>query len=314
MKDEFLWAQKYRPRKVSDSILPDDLKTTFQGFVDKGNVPNLILSGRPGVGKTTLALAMLEEIGSDYLMINGSLDAGIDTLRNEIANFASSLSLGGGRKFVILDEADYLSATKVQPALRGFVEEFSNNCGFILTCNYRNRIIPALSESRFSVINFDSGFEPKPRLLKKLHARLREILEAEGITYDDQAVAALMMKFFPDFRRILNELQLYASGGKIDSGVLVAFEDTEIDSVVDMIKTQNFDALRRWVAENKDIDQNALMSRLYKKLSELLATVALAEVVVILSKYMAQSTMVADKEINIAACLADILIAEPEFK
>ena len=221
MREDFLWVEKYRPRKVADTVLPAELKATFQQFVNDGVVPNLMLTGRAGTGKTTIARAMLEELGCDYIVINGSLNGNIDTLRFEIQNFASSVSLSGGRKYVILDEADYLNANSTQPALRNFMEEFSKNCGFILTCNYPNRVIPAL-HSRCSIVNFKIPNVEKPKLAAGFYRRVVDILTGEGITFEAKVVAAIVEKHFPDFRRTLNELQRYSSNSDktIDAGIL----------------------------------------------------------------------------------------------
>ena len=219
MREDFLWVEKYRPKTVEDTILPVDLKRTFQNFVDQGNIPNLILAGSAGVGKTTIARAMLEQLGCDYIVINGSMNGNIDTLRNEILSFASSMSFSGGRKYVILDEADYLNANSTQPALRNFMEEFSKNCGFILTCNFRNRIIDPL-HSRCSVIDFKIGKADMAKLAAQFFKRVITILDSENVKYEQQVVAEVINKHFPDWRRVLNELQRYSATGAIDTGLL----------------------------------------------------------------------------------------------
>lgn len=225
--ETFLWVEKYRPSTIRDCILPDDLKKTFTEFVNDKHIPNLILSGGPGVGKTTVAKAMLEEIGATYMMINGSEESGIDVLRTKIKNFASTVSLEGGRKYIILDEADYLNAQSTQPALRGFMEEFHKNCGFILTCNYKNRLIPPL-HSRCSVVDFIIPKDQKPKLAQEFFARVQTVLTKEDVKFDPKAVAELLNKFFPDWRRVLNELQRYAASGIIDAGILVNISDSNI--------------------------------------------------------------------------------------
>jgi len=307
VKEQFLWVEKYRPKTISDTILPEELKATFQQFVDQKNIPNLILSGSAGVGKTTVARAMLEELECDYIVINGSMNGNIDTLRNEILNFASSVSLSGGRKYVILDEADYLNANSTQPALRNFMEEFSRNCGFILTCNFKNRIIEPL-HSRCSVIDFKLSKSASAKLAAQFFKRVEKILSNENIEYDRAVVAEVITKFFPDWRRVLNELQRYAATGKIDSGILGNIKDLEIDNVYKMLKEKNFTALRKWVAENSDIEQAEVFKRLYESADQYMTSNGVPHLVLILSKYQYQAAFVADPEINIIGCFTEILI------
>ena len=245
MREEFLWVEKYRPHKIADCVLPENLKNTFQKFVDDGNIPNLLLSGSAGVGKTTVARAMLDEINADYIVINGSMNGNIDTLRNDIRNFAATVSFGGGRKYVILDESDYLNANSTQPALRNFMEEFSSNCGFILTCNFVNRIIDPL-HSRCSVIEFKIDAKEKATLAKEFLLRACDILTTEGITYDKKVLAEVIMKHFPDWRRVLNELQRYAASGNIDSGILASVDNVEIKELVKYLKACEFESMRKW--------------------------------------------------------------------
>ena len=256
MRDEFLYVEKYRPKKVSDTILPIELKKTFQQFVDNGNIPNLLLCGSAGVGKTTIAKAMLEELGADYIVINGS-DEGrlIDTLRTKIKTFASSMSFSGGRKYVILDEADYLTAEFVQPALRNFMEEYSSNCGFIFTCNFVNKIIPPL-HSRCSVIEFKIPKSEKPVMANQFFKRVSSILNKEGIEYEPKVIAELINKYFPDNRRILNEIQRYSATGKIDSGILANQVDSNLNPLMTAMKNKEFNSVRKWVAQNSDSDSN----------------------------------------------------------
>lgn len=251
MLEDYLFVEKYRPKRVVDTILPCDLKNTFQGFVDSGNIPNLTLAGNAGVGKTTVARAMLEELGCDYIIINGSMNGNIDTLRNEILQFASSVSLTGGRKYVILDEADYLNPNSTQPSLRNFMEEFSKNCGFILTCNYKNRIIPPL-QSRALVIDFNIPKKEMAKLAAQFMKRVDVILKTENIEYDKHAVAAVIQKFFPDWRRVLNELQRYSVNGKIDTGILTNFETVSVKEVLQYCKDKNLEGIRKWIHENSD--------------------------------------------------------------
>jgi len=311
--DHFVWVEKYRPRKVKDTILPANLKKTFQQFVDQDNVPNLLLAGGAGVGKTTVAKAMLEEIGADYIVINGSMNGNIDTLRVEIQNFASTVSFSGGRKYVILDEADYLNANSTQPALRNFMEEFSKNCGFILTCNFKNRIIDPL-HSRCSVIEFKIPNSEKPDLAAQFFKRVKMILDEEGVEYDNKAVASVVQSYFPDWRRALNELQRYASTGRIDAGILANKSDENIDSLFQLLKEKKFTDMRKWVAENSDIDSAILYRQLYDKLPDKVkSTTATAEAIVILAQYQYQEAFVANSEINRVAALAT-LMAECDWK
>lgn len=312
VKEQFLWVEKYRPKTIADTILPEELKATFQQFVDQKNIPNLILSGSAGVGKTTVARAMLEQLECDYIVINGSMNGNIDTLRNEILNFASSVSLSGGRKYVILDEADYLNANSTQPALRNFMEEFSRNCGFILTCNFKNRIIEPL-HSRCSVIDFKLSKSASAKLAAQFFKRVEKILLNENIEYDRAVVAEVITKFFPDWRRVLNELQRYASTGKIDSGIIGNIKDLEINSVYKLLNEKDFTSLRKWVAENADIEQTELFRRLYETADQYMTANSVPQLVLILSKYQYQAAFVADPEINIIACFTEILI-NCEFK
>jgi len=307
MREQFLWVEKYRPKTINDTILPANLKAVFQQFVEQGEIPNLILTGKAGVGKTTVARAMLEQLGCDYIVINGSLNAGIDILRNEITNFASSVSFSGGRKYVILDEADYLSAEKVQPALRNFMEEFSKNCGFILTCNFKNRIIEPL-HSRCSVIDFDISNSEKAKLAKKFMVRVENILRNENIEFDTQVVAEIIMKYFPDWRRVLNELQRYSATGKIDSGILANSKEIIINELVKMIKEKDYTAVRKWVGQNSDMDHNTFFRVIYDKLLLELQPNCIPAVVVSLAEYQYKSAFVVDQEINTAAFLAELMI------
>lgn len=313
MQDDFLWVEKYRPKTVQDTILPVELKATFQQFVDQKNIPNLLLTGRAGIGKTTVAKAMLEEIGADYITINSSLDAGIDRLRTDIASFASSISFTGGRKYVILDEADYLNAQHIQPALRNFMEEFSNNCGFILTCNFKNRIIEPL-HSRCSVVEFSIRNTEKPKMAALFFKRTCNILDKEGVTYDQKTVAEFIQLYFPDWRRCLNELQRYSSTGKIDSGILANKGDESIDTLIGLMKEKNFTELRKWVAENTDIDSAALYRQLYDILpKKIKSTQSLASAIIVLAEYQYKEAFVANSEINRVAALVT-LMAEVDWK
>ena len=306
MNEEFLWVEKYRPKTIEDTILPCDLKQTFQQFVDQKNIPNLILAGTAGVGKTTVARAMLEQLGCDYIVINGSMNGNIDTLRNEILNFASSVSLSGGRKYVILDEADYLNANSTQPALRNFMEEFSRNCGFILTCNFKNRIIEPL-HSRCSVIDFKISKKAMAKLATQFFKRVTNILETENIEYEQKVVAQVINKHFPDWRRVLNELQRYSATGKIDTGILVNLQETSIKELVTLLKDKNYTEIRKWVKNNLDTDTNALFTQFYEMSSELMNPVNSAQLVLLLSRYQYQNAFAANQEINFLAFLVEVM-------
>lgn len=312
MQDDFLFVEKYRPKTIQDTILPDSLKKTFQQFVDQDNVPNLLLTGRAGIGKTTVAKAMLEQIGADYITINGSMNGNIDTLRVEIANFASSVSFSGGRKYVILDEADYLNPNSTQPALRNFMEEYSKNCGFIMTCNFKNRIIEPL-HSRCSVIEFNVTGADKTKLAGQFFKRCCKILETEGIEYDQKAVAELIKVYFPDWRRVLNELQRYSATGRIDAGILANSSNEGIEDLLRLMKGRDFTATRKWIAEHQDIDSAVLYRQLYDILpSKLGSTQSVANAIVILAEYQYKEAFVANSEINRVAALAT-LMAEVEW-
>lgn len=311
MLDEFLWVEKYRPKTIQDTILPDSLKQTFQEFVNQGNIPNLLLSGTAGCGKTTVARAMLEELGCDYMIINGSMNGNIDTLRNEIRSFASGVSLTGGRKYVILDEADYLNANSTQPALRNFMEEFSKNCGFILTCNFKNRIIEPL-HSRCSVVDFKIKKTDLPSLAAQMMKRLVSILQAENVEFDKAVVAELIKKHYPDWRRIINELQRYSATGRIDSGLLANIQETTFKSLIGFMKSKEFTNIRKWAAENIDSDTTAIFRQLYDTSSEYITKNSIPQLVLILAKYQYQAAFVADHEVNLMACLTEIMI-ECEF-
>jgi len=311
IRDDFLWVEKYRPRSIDSAILPPTLKTTFQQFVDQKNIPNLLLTGRAGIGKTTVARAMLEELQCDYIIINGSMNGNIDTLRSEIKDFASSISFSGGRKYVILDEADYLNPNSTQPALRNFMEEYSRNCGFILTCNFKNKIIEPL-HSRCSVVEFKIDKEDKPKMASLFYKRVCNILEQESVNYDQKAVIEVITKFFPDWRRVLNELQRYSATG-IDSGILVNFSEENLKGLVELLKAKNFTEVRKWVAENNDLDQAVFFRKLYDTASHYLKPNSIPQLVITLADYQYKAAFVADHEINILACLTEIM-AEGEFK
>lgn len=312
MLEDFLWVEKYRPRSISEVILPADLKKTFQTFVEQENIPNLLLTGRAGMGKTTIARAMMEELGCNYMIINGSLYGNIDTLRTEIVAFASSVSLKGGRKYVILDEADYLNPNSTQPALRNFMEEYSKNCGFILTCNYKNRIIPEL-HSRCSIVEFKISQQDRPELASVFYKRVMDILKKEGVDSDPKAVAEVVKKYFPDFRRVLNELQRYSAMGKIDTGILSSFQDDKLKELTEMLKDKNFTGIRKWAGENLDIDSTTFFRKLYDTASVYLKPSSIPQMVLIIADYQYKAAFVADQEVNIVACLTELMV-ECEFK
>lgn len=312
MKEELLWVEKYRPKKIEDTVLPKDLKDTFQEFVSQDKIPNLLLTGRAGTGKTTVARAMLEELGHDYIVINGSLNGNIDTLRNEIRSFASSVSFSGGRKYVILDEADYLNPNSTQPALRNFMEEYSKNCGFILTCNFKNRIIEPL-HSRCSVVEFKIPKDDKPKLAAQFFKRVCSLLSQEQVEYDQKVVAGVVEKYFPDFRRTINELQRYSVTGKIDSGILSNYKEETLKEVLEHLKAKSFTNVRKWVGENSDVDTTTFFRSLYDTASEYLKPSSIPQLVLILAEYQYKAAFVADHEINLTACLTEIMV-ECEFK
>jgi DNA polymerase III delta prime subunit len=311
MIEHILWVEKYRPKTISECILPEALKSTFQEYVNKKEIPNLLLSGTAGVGKTTVAKALCNEVGCDYIVINGSDDSGIDVLRNKIKNYASSVSLMGGRKVVIIDEADYLNTNSTQPAFRGVIEEYASNCSFIFTCNFKNRIMDAI-HSRCTVIDFKLNGS-KAKMATAFFKRVELILNAEKITYDKEVVAAIITKHFPDNRRILNELQRYSASGSIDKGVLASVSDVQLGDLVKSLKGKDFSSARKWVTNNLDNDPTKIYRKLYDGLYELLKPDSVPQMVLILAKYQYQAAFVADHEINMIACLTE-LMADCEFK
>ena len=313
MQEEFLWVEKYRPQTVADTILPSDLKTTFQTFVDNGSIPNLLLSGSAGVGKTTIAKAMLDEVGADYIVLNGSNEGRrIDDFRNSISTFATTVSFSGGRKYIIIDEADYLNAESVQPMLRNFMEEYSKNCGFIFTCNFVNRIIDPL-HSRCSVVEFKMPKKDLPKLAGQFFKRVEGILTKEGIEYDQKVVAELITKHFPDNRRVLNELQRYSVTGRIDSGILVNASIENFKSLIESLKKKEFTAVRKWVAQNIDSEPAAFFRKLYESITDYAAPQSVPQVVVTLADYQYKSAFVADQEINTMALLTELMV-DTEWK
>jgi len=312
---ENLWVEKYRPRKIEDCILPNELKETFKQFLNKKEIPNLLLSGTAGTGKTTVARALCEELGADYIIINGS-DEGrhIDTLRHKIKNFASTVSLTetAGHKVVILDEADYMNADSVQPALRNFIETFYKNCRFIFTCNYKNKILPAL-HSRCTVIDFAITNGDKNKSYSDFHIRLQYILNEEKIEFDKKVLAELIQKYYPDFRRTINELQRYSVRGKIDSGILFSLSEVDTKQLIEILKEKRFNDMRKWVIQNLDKEPSALFSNVYEILYKYLQPQSIPQAVLVIAGYQYKAAFVADQEINMVACLTEVM-ANCKFK
>ena len=312
MNTDFLWVEEYRPKTIDDCILPQSLKTLFTSFVQKGELSNLLLSGTSGIGKTTVAKALCEQLNCDWIMINGSEEGGIDVLRNKIKNFASTVSLSGGKKVVILDEADYLNPQSTQPALRGFVEEFHKNCRFILTCNFKNRIIEPL-HSRFSNIEFKINPKDKPKLASRLFERAVFILKEQNINYEEKVLVELIKKHFPDFRKLINELQRYSISGTIDAGILVNLSDENLKTLVSHLKNKEFSDMRKWVVNNLDNDPVKIFRKMYDTLYSNLEPSTIPHAVLIIADYQYKSAFVADQEINLVACLTE-LMSQVKFK
>ena len=311
---DFIWVEKYRPQTIDECILPENIKKTFRDFLNKGEIPNMLLSGPPGVGKTTVAKALCNELGVDYYVINGS-DEGrfLDTVRNNAKNFASTVSLSSEskHKVIIIDEADN-TTPDVQLLLRASIEEFSRNCRFIFTCNYKNKIIEPL-HSRCSVVDFSINKRDKPTIAAEFFSRLNFILEQEKVETDKKVLAELINKHFPDWRRVLNECQRYAVSGKIDSGILAAFSDIAVNDLIKNLKTKNFGEVRKWVVTNMDNDTSVLLRRIYDSLYDSLVNSSIPAAVLIIAKYQFQIAFVADQEINLLAALTEIMV-ECEFK
>jgi DNA polymerase III delta prime subunit len=314
MRNEFLWVEKYRPKTIEECILPDNIKKTFQDFLDKGEVPNLLLAGPAGCGKTTVAKALCNQLGVDVYVINGS-DEGrfLDTVRNTAKNFASTVSLSSTakHKVIIIDEADN-TTNDVQLLLRAFTEEFSGNCRFIFTCNFKNKIIEPL-HSRCACIDFSTNSKSKPQLAAAFFKRIQEILAAESVEYDNKVLVELINKHFPDWRRVLNECQRYSSSGKIDSGILATFSDVKVNDLVKKLKEKDFPEVRKWVVNNLDNDTSVLLRRIYDACYDAMVPSSIPAAVLTLAKYQYQMAFVADQEINMLACLTEILV-ECEFK
>ena len=314
MNNDFLWVEKWRPKTIEDCILPDNIKKTFTDFLNKGEIPNLLLAGPPGVGKTTVAKALCNELGADYYVINGS-DEGrfLDTVRNQAKNFASTVSLTGSskHKVIIIDEADN-TGNDVQLLLRANIEAFYNNCRFIFTCNYKNKIIEPL-HSRCAVIDFTIKGKQRVQLAGSFFQRLQSILDAEKIEYDQKVVAELVSKHFQDFRMVLNEIQRYSTGGKIDSGILASFSDISVNELIKNLKDKNFPEVRKWVVSNLDNDASSLLRRVYDAAYDCLLPQSIPAAVLVIAKYQYQCAFVADQEINLLAALTEIMV-ECEFK
>jgi len=303
--ENLLWVEEYRPKNIDECILPDSIKNTFKEFVKNKELPNLLLSGGAGVGKTTVARALCNELDTDYMIINGSEESGIDVLRTKIKSFASTVSLSGGQKVVILDEADYLNPQSTQPALRGFIEEFHKNCRFIFTCNFKNRIIEPL-HSRCSVIEFKINGN-RQKLAGQLLDRCVNILNKNNIEYDKKVVAELIMKHFPDNRRVLNELQRYSVSGKIDSGILVNLSEVSMKELALHLKEKEFTKVRKWVVDNIDNDPTKIFRKIYDNLYTHLEPGTIPAAVILIGEYQYKSAFVADQEINLLACLTEMM-------
>ena len=314
MRDEFLWVEKYRPKTIEECILPTNIKKTFQDFLDKGEIPNMLLAGPAGCGKTTVAKALCNQLGVDYYVINGS-DEGrfLDTVRSNAKNFASTVSLTATakHKVIIIDEADNTS-NDVQLCLRAFIEEFAGNCRFIFTCNYKNKILEPL-HSRCSVVEFGIKGKDRQSIAAQFFKRLQEILDSEGVEYDNKVLVELINKHFPDWRRVLNEVQRYSVSGKIDAGILATFSDVAVNELVKNLKDKNFPEVRKWIVSNLDNDTTVLLRRIYDACYETLVTGSIPAAVLVLAKYQYQGAFVADQEINMLACLTELMV-ECEFK
>lgn len=310
MSNDFLWVEKYRPKTIDDTILPQSLKDTFNAIASSGDLPNMLFSGTAGLGKTTVARALCSVLDLDYIVINGSEEGNIDTLRGKIKQFASSVSLQGGYKVVILDEADYLNPQSTQPALRGFIEEFSNNCRFILTCNFKNRIIEPL-HSRCGVYEFNTSKKDMAALAAQFMKRLQFILNNEGVQYNDKLVAELIMKHAPDWRRIINECQRYSIGGQLNTDVLVN-STSQYTELFTHLKAKDFKKMRTWVVNNMDVDTVSIFRGIYDRMVDHVTPGSIPQLVLILADYQYKDAFVADHELNVVACMTEVM-ANVEF-
>jgi DNA polymerase III delta prime subunit len=310
--EHYLWVEKYRPRTIDECVLPESIKNTFKDMIKAGESQNLLLSGGAGCGKTTIAKALCNELDTDVITINCSEDGNIDTLRTRIRDFASSISISGNKKVVILDEFDYSNAQSTQPALRGFIEEFSDNCRFILTCNFKNRIIEPI-HSRCTVVNFLIPNKERPKLAMTFMKRVSHILDKEGIPYEEKVLAELISKHFPDFRRVINELQRYSVAGSIDIGILTQIGEVDTKKLISSMKEKDFTSVRKWVVENIDNDPTQIFRNLYDGMYEHFESNSIPKLVLIIAEYQYKSAFVADAEINLTACLVEIMM-ECDFK
>jgi DNA polymerase III delta prime subunit len=312
MSKDFLWVERYRPQKVADTILPSALKQTFQNIVNTGDIPNMLLTGTAGLGKTTVAKAMCNELGLDYILINGSEEGNIDTLRGKIKQFASSVSLQGGYKVVILDEADYLNPQSTQPALRGFMEEFANNCRFILTCNFKNRIIEPL-HSRCGVYEFNTSKKDLVPLAEQMLDRLKFILRSENVEFNSKVLIELILRFAPDWRRVINECQRHSISGVLNNDVLLGSSNANVKELTSFLKSKDFKKMRAWVVNNMDQDTVSIFRGLYDNMNEYVEPHSIPQLVLILADYQYKAAFVADHELNVVACMTEIM-ANVSFK
>jgi len=306
MSKEFLWVEKHRPHTIADTVLPQDLKDTFQKIVDSGEIPNMLFTGTAGTGKTTVARAICDELGIDYIVINGSEEGNIDTLRGKIKQFASSVSLSGGYKVVILDEADYLNAQSTQPALRGFIEEFSQNCRFILTCNFKNKVIEPL-HSRCGVYEFNTSKKSMADLCGQFMKRLQNILDNEGVSYKNDVIGPVIMRHAPDWRRVLNECQRHSISGKLETVVIQNDLNENYSILFKSLKTKDFKKMRSWVVNNMDVEPATIFRGVYDAMEGNVVPTSIPQLVLILADYQYKNAFVADHELNLVACLTECM-------